>query len=52
MDEALIEYAEHDIDGQDRAADQQALVGERILEGLGRAGESGPDILRHADLLF
>ena len=29
MDEALVENAEHDIDGQDRAADQQALVGER-----------------------
>ena len=39
MDEALIENAEHDIDGQDRATDQQPLVGERILEGLGGAGE-------------
>jgi len=37
VDEALVEDAEHDIDRQDGARDQQALIGERIQESLGRA---------------
>lgn len=32
MDKTLVEDAEDDIDGQDRAGDQQALVRKRILK--------------------
>jgi signal transduction histidine kinase len=39
MDEALVEDAEHDVDGEDRRPEQQALVGERLLEDLRRAAE-------------
>ena len=38
VDEALVEDAEHDVDGQHGRQQQQALVGERVLEDLGGAG--------------
>ena len=39
VDEALVQHAEHDVDGHHRRQQQQALVGERVLEHLGRARE-------------
>ena len=50
MDEALVEDAEHDVDRDDRAEDEQALVGERVLERLGGAGRrsSRPSAARRA----
>jgi len=50
MDEALIQHAEHDVDGDDRRQDQQQLVGERFLERQRRALEAGHDAARQADL--
>ena len=47
VDEALVEDAEHDVDRDDRAASSRALVGERVLEDLGGAGEGGRDRRRH-----
>ena len=40
MDEALVEDAQHDIDGDDRREDQEQLVRERRLEGERRALEA------------
>ena len=41
MEVALIEHAEHDVDGHQRGQEQQRLVGQRGLEGLRRALEAG-----------
>ena len=40
VDEALVEHAEDDVDGDERGQDQQGLVGERGLEGLRGALEA------------
>ena len=37
MDEALVQHAEHDVDGHQRRQNQQALVRQRAFEGRGRA---------------
>ena len=37
---ALVEDAQHDVDRHDRRHQQDALVGQRVLEGLGVAGRS------------
>jgi hypothetical protein len=50
MDVALVEHAQHDIDGDDRRQDEQQLVGERRLEGEGGALERGENAVGHADL--
>ena len=41
MDEALVEHAQHDVDGDQRGQNEQRLVGERILERRRRALEVG-----------
>ena len=43
MDVALVERAEHDVDDADRDEEQQAEVGHRLLEDLGRPFEAGRD---------
>ena len=48
VDVALVEHAQHDIDGDDRRQDQPQLVLQRGLEGVGRAQEHGGDAGRHA----
>ena len=48
VDEALVEDAEHDVDRDHRRGEEQPLVGERVLEHLGGAGEGGRDRRRHA----
>ena len=50
MDVALVENAEHDIDRDQRGQDEQRLVGERRLEGLGGALEARADARRQADV--
>src|SRR6185312_681868 len=50
MDEALIEYAKHDVDGDDRGQDQKELVRQRRLEGERRTLEIRDDAERLADL--
>ena len=49
MDVALVEHAEHDIDGDQRGDDQKNLVGERRLKRQRRALEAGNDADRQAD---
>ena len=39
MDVALVEDAEHDVDGGERRRDQERLAAERILIGLRRSGK-------------
>ena len=46
VDVALVEHAQHDVDRQQRRQDQERLVGQRGLEGLGRAHEAAPDACR------
>ena len=43
VDVALVEHAQHDVDGDQRGQDQERLVGQRGLEGRGRALEAGVD---------
>src|SRR6266403_1026488 len=50
VDEALVENAEHDIDGEERGDNQYGLVGQRVLKGLGSSLKSGVDAARDAEL--
>src|SRR5215813_2112349 len=43
MDVALVEDAQHDVDRDQGGQDEQGLVGQRGLEGLGGALEAGAD---------
>ena len=43
MDEALIEHAQHDVDGEHGGEDQRHLTLLRVLEQRGRAREIGAD---------
>ena len=43
VDVALVEHAEHDVDGDQRGEDEQRLVGERGLERCGGSLEAGVD---------
>ena len=43
MDVALIEHAQHDVDGDERGEDEDRLVGQRCFECLGGALEAGVD---------
>ena len=43
VDVALVEHAEHDVDGEQRRADQDRLVGERLLKRLRGAREAAVD---------
>ena len=52
MDVALVEHAQHDIDGDDGGEDQQQLVAERRLEGERRALEARDDARRPARYLL
>ena len=47
MDIALVEHAQHDIDGEQRRGDQERLVGQRLLEDLRGALEAAVDRRRH-----
>ena len=52
MDEAFVEDAENDIDGEDGGEDEVGLGFEGGLEGLEGAGELAVHGLRHAELLL
>ncbi len=51
MNVALVEDAEHDVDGDDRGQDEHGLVRERGLEGARRALKTSLNAERHADFL-
>ena len=51
MDVALVEHAEHDVDGDQRGQDQDRLVGQAVAELLRRSLEAGVQAPRHADLV-
>ena len=46
VDVALVEHAEHDVNGDERGQDQHRLVGQRGLKGLRRALEAAPGCWR------
>ena len=50
MDVALVEHAQHDIDGDDRRQDKQGLAGEGLLEDLRVARKSAVDGNGHVQL--
>ena len=52
MDEALIQNAQHNIDGDDGGEDQQHFVRQRRLERQRRAFELGGDAAGHAGILL
>ena len=52
VDVALVEHAEHDVDGDERGEDEQRLVGQRGLKCGRRSLEAGVDAGRHADALL
>jgi hypothetical protein len=52
VDVALAEHAEHDVDRDQRAQDQQRLILRRGAEGLRRALKSGVDAGRETNLLL
>ena len=52
MDVALIEHAEHDVDGDDSCQDQPGLPFQRGAELGGLAGERAGDGVGHANLLL
>jgi hypothetical protein len=51
VDEALIEHAQDDVDGDQRGGDQDRLAGQRLLEGLRRALEGAGERSRRAQLV-
>ena len=51
MDVALVEDAEHEVDGEQRGQDEHGLAAERRLEGLRRALEAAVDALRQAEVV-
>ena len=50
MNQALVENAEHDVDGEERGHDQHRLGAERLLVGQQRAREEAPHGGRRAEL--
>jgi len=50
MDEALVQDAEHDVNGDQRGQNEIRLVLERVLEGLRGSLEAGVDGRGHAQL--
>ena len=52
MDVALVEHAEHDVDGDERREDEDRLVGQRAAEGRGGALELGVHAGRHVQVLL
>ena len=50
MDVALVENAQHDVDGRQRRQHQQELIVERLLEGARRSLEGPVQGRGHADL--
>ncbi len=50
--QALVQHAEHDIDGEQRGDDEQRLGGERLLKGLSGAGEGAAHRRRNTDPPF
>ena len=51
VDVALVENAEHDVDGGERREDQDRLVAQGLLIGARRALEAAMDGRGHADLV-
>ena len=51
MNQALVENAEHDVDRDQRRAEQKRHAGLRLLKGRGGARERAADGRRHADAL-
>ena len=49
VDVALVEHAQHDVDGDDRGEDEQRLARQRLVERLRRAHEVRVHAGRHAD---
>ena len=52
MDQAFVEDAQHQVDRQERGGDEDRLVGQGGLEGLGGAHEAAADGGREPDLLL
>ncbi len=52
MDQALVQNSQHDVDGQQRRADQDRLIRKRFLIGLRGAGEFAGDAGGQAHLHF
>ena len=52
MDEALIQHAQHDVDGDDRRQYQQQLIRQGRRQRLGRALEGGNEAFRQMDVLL
>src|SRR2546429_684662 len=52
VDVALVEDAEHDVDGDERGQGEDGLIGQRGLKRLGRALEARPNGGRQADVTF
>ena len=52
MNVALIEHAQHDVDGDERGKDEDGLVGERGFKCLGGALEAGIHSIGHAEVGF
>ncbi len=50
MDVALVEHAEHDVDGGERGRDEQGFAAEGLLVSLGSSGEGGLNGGGQADL--
>src|SRR6185437_16801465 len=50
VNEALVENAEHDVDGDDRRQDQEKLIGKRRLKRERCALEAGDDAWWQADI--
>ena len=51
MDEALVQHAQHDVDGDEGGDQQEHLARQRILEGLGGALERARDRRRQVHRL-
>ena len=49
MDEAFVQNAEHDVDGDESSEDEVRLVAERILKGLRGSLECSMDCARHTE---
>jgi hypothetical protein len=51
VDEALIEHAKDNVDGQQGCADQDRLIGQRLLKGLNRSLKGARKGYRRAELV-
>ena len=47
MDQALVEHAEDNINGDQRGQDEDGLIGDRLLKDLRVSGKASADGCRH-----